>query len=434
MPRGLLNPRSRPYTVLLAVLTASFVICILLFPDRAFQSSMKGLTLWWTLVFPTLLPFLILSELLGGIGFLSGAGVLLDPLMRLLFRLPGASGWALALGSVAGGPAGAQATGQLRLDGAVTREQGERLLALSHLSSPYLMTGVIGAGFLHRPEIGVLIAVVHYIAALIAAVLMGLRRSPGSRPPRRGLLGKAALPKRPPRSIWVRFVHEMHDARLKDGRGFGKLLGDAVANSIQALMIIGGCIIMFSVLLHVLQLSLITPHVNGVLFAVLHALGYPSAEAPDWMPGLLEQHLGTFAFSQLNLAASSLEWKAALIGFALGWSGISQHLQVQALVRHTDMRYMPFFVQRLLHGGLAFGLTFALWKPLTSLIPSVAPSFLPYGGGAAAAESRFSPTDMIAAWQSVTSRMEVLLITVVALGLLSAFIGFWGSRSRRRVM
>lgn len=435
MLNGILDSRSRPYTVLLAVITALFVLCILLFPDRAFQSSLHGLSLWWNIVFPALLPFLIISELLGGFGFIRGAGVLLDPLMRLLFRLPGSSGWAVAMGSLAGGPTGAQITGQLRSAGTISRAQGERLLALSHMSSPFLMLSVVGAGFLHLPGIGTMIAIVHYIAALCTALLMRFLHHDRPIPtqqhePTQKQVGYAPKGKRSV-SIWIRFVQEMHDARLQDGRSFGKLLGDAVSNSIQTLLLIGGCIMMFSVMLHALQLSLVSPTFNGFMHSIMQLVGFRSPSTPDWLPAVLELHLGTYSFSQIPIAASAIVWKAAFIGFALGWSGISQHLQVQSIVRQTDLRYLPFLLHRLLHGTIAFILTFLLWKPLQLLMPRIEPSFLDIGPFTTTATTvSETATEAITAWQAVPGRIEQLAMLLVLLTVVSALVGFIRSRLR----
>lgn len=101
-------------TLVLGALAGLVVISVILFPDKAFQSSLEGLTIWWKLVFPALMPFLIMTELLIGFGVIQGTGVLLEPLMRVIFRLPGVSGWALASGFVVGFPAGARITASLR--------------------------------------------------------------------------------------------------------------------------------------------------------------------------------------------------------------------------------------------------------------------------------------------------------------------------------
>lgn len=74
------------------------VLCIIAYPDKSFQASLQGLKVWWTIIFPALLPFLILSEMLKAYGWVHGIGVLLDPFMRTLFQLPGIGGWAWSVG------------------------------------------------------------------------------------------------------------------------------------------------------------------------------------------------------------------------------------------------------------------------------------------------------------------------------------------------
>jgi sporulation integral membrane protein YlbJ len=423
------DSKNKAFTVLLAILTALFVLCILIFPDRALQSSLHGLSLWWNIVFPALLPFLIISELLIGFGLIRGLGVLLDPFMRLAFRLPGAGGWAIAMGSLAGGPAGAHITGKLRSDGSVSREQGERLLAISHMSSPFLILSVIGAGFLHHPATGTVIAAVHYISALIAAILMRFLWKERSDNQQLQLQpypqeGKSAFkPSQASKEgIAVRFLRQMHEARLEDGRSFGKLLGDAVQNSIQTLLVIGGCIIMFSVMLHVLQLSLVTPVINHFMLMVVEWLGFQGPASPNWLPALLELHLGAYSFSQMEIVSSALLWKAAFIGFALGWSGISQHLQVQSMVRHTDLRYRPFMLHRLLHGCAAFVLTFILWKPIQALAPHIEPSFKLFLGPGNE-RSSFSIIEAAGVWQAVPERFMQLALLITTYVLVSGIIG-----------
>ncbi|GIQ64729.1 hypothetical protein PACILC2_32970 [Paenibacillus cisolokensis] len=131
-----------------------FVASIVRQPDEAFQASLQGLSIWWNLVFPGLLPFLVLAELMAAYGVVQALGVLLEPAMRRLFRLPGEAGFAVAAGWTMGSPAGAEATAALRRRAALSRDEGERLLALSHMPNPVFMLVVVGAGFLRRPELG----------------------------------------------------------------------------------------------------------------------------------------------------------------------------------------------------------------------------------------------------------------------------------------
>lgn len=103
-------------------------IAIILSPESSFRASLQGLKLWWTLVFPALLPFLMLSEMLTATGFVHGLGVLLEPVMTRIFRLPGSGGWTLALGMTAGFPAGAGGVQLLHKQGSITDKEAGRWL------------------------------------------------------------------------------------------------------------------------------------------------------------------------------------------------------------------------------------------------------------------------------------------------------------------
>src|ERR1700730_1596953 len=98
MHRIQIGTQSRVTSLLLACIAALLVVCIIIYPNSVFQSSLNGMSLWWEYVFPALLPFLILTEIMMGSGALHAIGTLLDPLMRFFFRTSGNGGWALAMG------------------------------------------------------------------------------------------------------------------------------------------------------------------------------------------------------------------------------------------------------------------------------------------------------------------------------------------------
>lgn len=370
----------RHTTVLLSALTVLLVVFIIIYPDKAFQSSLQGLSIWWKVVFPALLPFLVVSELLIGFGVIHALAVLLEPLMRLLFRLPGAAGWALAIGVAAGYPAGAQAVGRLKQEKLVSLHEAERLLAVSHVGSPVLIISVVGVGFLHNAALGALLAVVHYASAFAAGWC--LRFWPVSRKGTAPLDFNHAAPF-PPRMLKThrlrivnRSLEAMRQAYLRDGRSFGKLLGDAVLSSVQALMVVGGYIMMFSVVIKVMALSRLTSVLEN-LIATAVPLGFSNDMIHSLIDGLIEVHLGTYGISQT--ASDALVWKTALLGAVLAWSGLSYHIQAKSLLQSSGVRYLPFLVSRILHAAFAFALTFLLWHPLNRWLDAGKPSSLTMG-------------------------------------------------------
>src|SRR5699024_12398339 len=69
-----------------------------------------------------------------------------------------------------------------------------------------------------------------------------------------------------------RALDEMHKMRLKDTHPFGEILGDAVITSIKTLIMVGGFIILFSVLIKLLYLTKITAIISIAVKYLLYLI------------------------------------------------------------------------------------------------------------------------------------------------------------------
>ncbi|MCR8641795.1 sporulation protein [Paenibacillus sp. N1-5-1-14] len=428
-------------TLLLSLASAACVAVIIAFPDQAFQASLNGLQVWWKYVFPALLPYFILTELLVGMGLIHGIGTLLDPLLRWTLRLPGVSGWAIAVGAISGFPTGAKATAKLRSENLIGQHEGERLLAISHLASPALVLTVIGVSFFASPAIGGLLLTVHYLTAIMAAIVHFREGRKKEKPCGVGQLnvgveGKSheAISERNGNEERLVVAKEnqqserlnahsrrssplaaMKAAHVRDGRSFGKLLGDSVTSSVGNLMVIGGYILMFSVLLHALTMTGVAAGLTSLLGVVMphDVAASASAAVRALLSGFLEPHLGAYAWSQSGLP---LMWQVAGAASVLGWGGLSAHAQVRALTQETDLRYGPFLRFRLLHSVLAAGLTVALWRPWLALGGGSQPSFFDAAAGSSAAHEQATAYGM---WPMMQQMAVTLALTLAVICCIS---------------
>ncbi|WP_424765828.1 nucleoside recognition domain-containing protein [Paenibacillus sp. sgz302251] len=343
-------------TVMLAVISIMLVVAIILQPDAAFQASLQGLTVWWNIVFPGMLPFLVLFELIAAFGLAHAFGSLLQPLMGRLFKLPGEAAIAIALGWMGGFPAGPEAVASLRKRKLVTKQQGQRLLALAHMPNPLFMIVVIGAGFLHKPIVGTMLAAAVWLSAIWLLLLASLFIHEGGtenihEPP------SASTKQRI--SLLERAAEALHLGREQDGRSFGKALGDAVSSSVQKLMMIGGFMIFAAVL------AKLTEPLFDPLLAYL--------ELNFLTQAFFEGHLGAYAASIWDAPGTSTRLNAAVISAVLAWSGLSGILQTGYAITGTDLKLLPFVAWRAAHAIHAFVFMFLLWKPITSLLRTLLP-------------------------------------------------------------
>lgn len=141
-------------TIILSTSALMLVIAVVASPKEAFDASIQGLDIWWKIIFPAMLPFLMLSQMLTAFGFTHAIGALLGPLMQRWFRLPGNAGLAIAVGMCGGFPAGADAVSRLFQDRQITAKQAVVLAAASHFANPMMIILVVGAAFLHQPAAG----------------------------------------------------------------------------------------------------------------------------------------------------------------------------------------------------------------------------------------------------------------------------------------
>ena len=323
------------------VFALSFLaIGMFMYPQEVLSSAGGGLTLWWRFVLPALLPFFILSELLMASGFVHFLGILLESFMRPVFRLPGKAAFVVAMGFTSGFPMGAVLTARLRNDGEITREEGERLLAFTNNPSPGFMFGAVASGMLGKPALGILLAGSVYLANLIVGFFYRFYRvsSNPSQPLQIPSLKRA----------W----NEMKNAQNRDKRTFGQVLGDAIKQSINTVLMVAGFIAFFSVILRLLNLWQITLFLGTLSHSVIDGIPIPVFQA--FFNGLIEMTLGC---QEAILALSSLHHQVALLALLMGWGGLSVFAQVAGLISGTDLRFSSFVIARTLQGIIAMGLS-----------------------------------------------------------------------------
>lgn len=330
-----------------ASIAVFLTIGMVLFPKEAFQASLNGLAIWWNIVFPALLPFFILSQVLIGLGVVHFLGVLLEPVMRPVFNVPGAGSFVMAMGLASGFPIGAVLTAKLRQQELCSKVEAERLLSFTNTADPLFMFGAVAVGMLHAPEAGIIIAIAHYLSSISTGLVMRFYKAHDK------TQVKAINQKRKktPPTLFLQAMNALIQARQKDGRPIGQLLGDAVRESVNTLMLIGGFIMLFSVIISLLEIVGLVRLLSNYLAPVLTFIGLDKALAPGFISGFFEIDLGCQgASTQLN---TPLEERIIGIGAIIAWSGLSVHAQVASIISSTDINIGPYLIARVIHAILA---------------------------------------------------------------------------------
>ena len=304
--------------MIILVLAVLFKLLFLFYPSEVLAASREGLLLWFNNVLPGLLPFMVIINMLVMLGFAKVMGGFLRPVMGKIFRLPGCAGVPLIVGLTSGFPMGAKTVADLRRTGELTVKEAQHLVAFCNNAGPIFILGVVGAGLFGSVKIGYILWVGH----ILAAILLG---------------------------IFLRAKKREHFAETKTAQaveagknicGPCQVLGVAVKNAMESMVVIGGLIIFFS-----------------AVTAALEAVGLPDVGiAGGLATGLIEVTAGVrdvaFDSGLINIGGAA---------FVLGFSGLSVHIQALHFLEGTGVKFGPYILAKFAHGFIACFVTMGLW-------------------------------------------------------------------------
>lgn len=121
-----------------------FFIVMLLFPGEVLKGACSGLLLWFNRVLPTLLPFMILSNLLIRTQAVNLIVKLTGPVLGPLFGVSGYGSFAVVTGFLCGYPMGSKTATDLLKAGHITLSEARYLLSFCNNASPaFIMSYVV---------------------------------------------------------------------------------------------------------------------------------------------------------------------------------------------------------------------------------------------------------------------------------------------------
>lgn len=331
------------------VLYMGMILLLALFmvinPAQSVQAASDGIKLWGSVVLPALLPFFIVAELLVSMRFAHILGAILEPLMRPLFHLPGCSALVIVMGFTSGFPIGAVLTRKLYEENLLRPNEAERLVSFTNNSSPLFILGAVGVGLLGNPSAGYILAFSHYLSNLAVGLLWRFKADPESR-----LNSEKHPGLYEARTQLIKVSQEIH---------IGKTMGDAIKNSLNNILAVGGFIVLFSVLTRMLSLW---GFMDGLASFLAHGLSsfnlsYPLAYALSM--GFFEMTLGTKTVCSSN---APLLAQLTVISSILAFSGLSILAQISSIVSGLPIRFSFYIFSRLVQVILACLITWLSWK------------------------------------------------------------------------
>ena len=307
----------------------SFILCLVVFSSSNLVSAKEGLALWANSVVPTLFPFFVATELLNHTNFIPMLGKYLNKFMRPIFKIPGEGAYAFLMGLISGYPVGAKIVCHLREKGLCTKDEGERMLAFTNNSGPLFIVGTVGISLFNNQTIGIILLITHILACITVGILFGFIKKEDN-------------------VIWNK---NNKNTRQKDDKTLGGILGDSIKSAITTILMIGGFVVIFSIIISILNNSHILEVISKIISPVITSVGINSEFIKPVLAGVIELTNGVKLVSEASIANYNLS--IVLSAFLLGFGGISILLQVANIVAKTDLSMKKYVFGKLLQGIFA---------------------------------------------------------------------------------
>lgn len=319
------------------------LIGIITNPSLSLSSASSGLSIWFNIVIPSLLPFLIISEILIGLGFVDFIGKLLSPLMGPLFNLPGEGAFPISMAVISGYPVGAKLTSRLREEKLITRIEANRLIAFTSTSGPLFMLGAVSIGMLQDPKIAPLILIPHYLSVVILGFIFSFYSSQNNR-----FISKNDT------SVFEE-IRIAYIIWLNTKKSIGSLISKSIKESMDTIILIGGLVIFYSVLVEVVfNMNFF----KNFLFHISNTLSVDATIIKGFISGFFEVTIGCKNIAATN---TSLINKILIINFLIGWSGLSVHSQSLSFINNTDINSKIYIISKFFHGILSTILSYLIY-------------------------------------------------------------------------
>ena len=320
-------------SLIIPILICLFTLFLIVFSNTNLYAAKKGLSLWANSVVPSLLPFFIATELLGYTNIISILGKLLNKFMRPLFNVPGEGSFPFIMGIISGYPVGAKIVSDFKNQGLCTNIEAERLIAFTNNSGPLFIVGTVGIGLFKDTKTGILLLITHILACITVGILFRWWKSGRNK---RSCLFSETSCKSPSRISLS---------------NLGEVLANSIMNSISTIFLIGGFVVLFSVVISILNNSGILNLFVNLISPLSNVFGISDKYLKGIITGLIELTNGVCNIALI--ANKNISTNIIICSFLLGFGGISVALQVLSITSKNGISIKPYLIGKLLQGTFA---------------------------------------------------------------------------------
>lgn len=278
-----------------------FIILFMLFNSFDVMESIKlSFSICINKLFPSLIPFMLLSNILINYDFVYDISNIFENIMEKVFKVNKNCAFAYVMSILSGTPSNSKYLSDLYSKNLIDIYDIKKCLGFCHFTNPIFVLGTIGYTYLRDKKLGLIILLSHYLGSI--------------------LIG-----------IFTRGINTKKDNKITPSQGkknFFKIFNESIVSTTNTLILILGvittCLIFTCIIDKIINLN------NDFKF----------------LYGIIEitQGLNYLALSNINVTI-----KAVIATAIISFGGICIHMQVFSILDNKKIRYLPYLISRIKH-------------------------------------------------------------------------------------
>lgn len=306
--------------VFVTFITTITITYLIIFPKSSIESVLIGAKLFINSVFPTLFPFIILTNILINYGGINIFGKLFGFLFKKTLKISPNSIFPLIVSFICGYPLGTKYVEDLYEKNLISTNEFKRMIHIASNASPLFIIGTVGFVMLKNKNLGYMLLVGNYLSCILISFLIPYKKSEFK-----------------PR--------EFESLNIKPN--FGEVLKSSIVTSLKTCATVGGFIILFSLIREII--------INNIFTEILFK---NSPILKSLIIGFFEITNGIDMLSKTTL---NLNIKLSLISALCSFSGLCIMLQCYSFVyKNKHFNFKKYIFYKFIQSLIAFIITFSL--------------------------------------------------------------------------
>ncbi len=309
---------------LITLFTLIMLMILFIFPTSSLRGAENGLLLWFNILLPNLLPFMIISNLIIELRLTKYFAKLFYYPLHLFFRVTRHGCYPIVIGLLTGFPVGAKVCGDLVSNHLITREEGQYLLTFCNNASPSFIISYIAISSLNLPGIKYSILLIIYAAAILSSLVFRLVHF---------LRYRREVDFTSLRTASVIQTSELHSEKLSF-----RVIDKSIQDAFEVVTKVGGYVILFSILSYVIMDSGLLPNLMNQMVV-----------------GLMEI---TNGINVISHSGNAIELQIALILALTAFGGFSSIAQTKSVIDQTGLSIKTYIIYKLINALFTLALVY----------------------------------------------------------------------------